>query len=241
MSRLWLEVRWGLKSLRHAPAPVWIAGLAFLVLFWQPTWTLGVDWWSNPDAGHGLLLVPIAIWLAWRRGRAGRLAAVVIAAVLVLTAYGDLDVRARARALGPELLEEPLEERWAAGHSRFAVYRDAAHWLEAQRPPGVRPVLLTDEVGVLGYYLPEYELRDSVGLATPGLSAAYLRNFRHVVQLYNPEYIVRGAWVTSLKGFTREINFGRGPGRSRSGPRYESVADFVGRRFSARVFARVHD
>jgi exosortase len=30
--------------------------------------TLGQDWWSNPDAGHGLLLFPVAIWLAWKRG-----------------------------------------------------------------------------------------------------------------------------------------------------------------------------
>jgi exosortase len=30
--------------------------------------TLGQDWWSNPDAGHGLLLFPVAVWLAWKRG-----------------------------------------------------------------------------------------------------------------------------------------------------------------------------
>ncbi|MBE0591909.1 MAG: exosortase/archaeosortase family protein [Gemmatimonadales bacterium] len=53
-----------------APAPAITAGLAFLVLFWQPIWTLGRDWWSDPDAGHGLLLAPLAVYLAWRRGRA---------------------------------------------------------------------------------------------------------------------------------------------------------------------------
>lgn len=51
-----------------APAPVIIAGLAFLVCFGRPMVTLGRDWWSNPDAGHGLLLFPIAVWLAWKRG-----------------------------------------------------------------------------------------------------------------------------------------------------------------------------
>lgn len=25
------------------------------------------DWWNDPEAGHGLLLAPIAFWLAWRR------------------------------------------------------------------------------------------------------------------------------------------------------------------------------
>ena len=49
-------------------APPILTGLAFLVLYWQPIRTLGLDWWSDPEAGHGLLLFPIAVWLAWRRG-----------------------------------------------------------------------------------------------------------------------------------------------------------------------------
>lgn len=24
------------------------------------------DWWTDPEAGHGLLLAPVALWLAWR-------------------------------------------------------------------------------------------------------------------------------------------------------------------------------
>ncbi len=32
--------------------------------------TLAADWWSDPDAGHGLLLFPVALYLIWRRGRA---------------------------------------------------------------------------------------------------------------------------------------------------------------------------
>jgi exosortase len=31
---------------------------------------LGRDWWNDPDAGHGLLLAPLSLWLAWRRGLA---------------------------------------------------------------------------------------------------------------------------------------------------------------------------
>jgi exosortase len=50
------------------PAPLIIAGLAFLVAFSQPMATLARDWWSDPDAGHGLLLFPIALWMAWKSG-----------------------------------------------------------------------------------------------------------------------------------------------------------------------------
>jgi exosortase len=53
---------------KKPPVPLILGGLAFAFLFWQPLVTLGRDWWSDPDAGHGLLLFPIAVWLAWKRG-----------------------------------------------------------------------------------------------------------------------------------------------------------------------------
>jgi exosortase len=49
-------------------APVVVGGLAFLILFWSSYTTLVRDWWSDPDAGHGLLLGPVALFLAWKRG-----------------------------------------------------------------------------------------------------------------------------------------------------------------------------
>ncbi|MBI1722747.1 MAG: exosortase [Gemmatimonadetes bacterium] len=49
--------------------PMLAAGLGYLVLFFQPMVSLVGDWWRAPDAGHGLLLGPLAIVLAWRRGR----------------------------------------------------------------------------------------------------------------------------------------------------------------------------
>lgn len=69
----------------------WItAAVAFVILYWRPlVGTVGL-WWTDPDAGHGLLLVPAAVFLAWRsgldpdaRGQAGAGAAVLIAAVVL--------------------------------------------------------------------------------------------------------------------------------------------------------------
>ena len=53
---------------KKTPVPLLLAGLAFLIAFGEPMATLGRDWWSDPEAGHGLLLFPIAVWLAWKRG-----------------------------------------------------------------------------------------------------------------------------------------------------------------------------
>ncbi len=55
-------------SFVQAPAPVVVAGLAFLVCFARPMVTLVTDWLTDPDAGHGLLLFPVSLWLAWRAG-----------------------------------------------------------------------------------------------------------------------------------------------------------------------------
>lgn len=49
-------------------APIVAAALAAAVLFAMPAATLVRDWWNDSEAGHGLLLAPLAVWLAWRRG-----------------------------------------------------------------------------------------------------------------------------------------------------------------------------
>ena len=59
--------------LRLPSRPLTLAALvvtfvAFLVLFSQPLTNTARTWWSNPDAGHGLLLAPLALVLAWRQG-----------------------------------------------------------------------------------------------------------------------------------------------------------------------------
>ena len=52
----------------EARAPLAIGAIAFGVLFAQPFVLLVRDWWTRPEAGHGLLLAPVALWLAWRSG-----------------------------------------------------------------------------------------------------------------------------------------------------------------------------
>ena len=70
-------------------APVLFTAIAFVVLFLHPMTLLAKDWWNDPDAGHGLLLVPIALWLAWRRGfREDRAPGQVFGTALIVAAIG---------------------------------------------------------------------------------------------------------------------------------------------------------
>jgi exosortase len=55
-----------LWRVEHLPAAV--TAVVFAGLFAQPFATLVRDWWTLPEAGHGLLLAPVAVWLAWRSG-----------------------------------------------------------------------------------------------------------------------------------------------------------------------------
>jgi exosortase len=45
-----------------------LTAVCFAILFAKPAASLVKDWWTNPEAGHGLLLAPVAIWLAWKKG-----------------------------------------------------------------------------------------------------------------------------------------------------------------------------
>lgn len=38
------------------------------MLFWEPLATLLRDWWNDPEAAHGLLLGPLALYLMYRSG-----------------------------------------------------------------------------------------------------------------------------------------------------------------------------
>ena len=61
-----------LRISREEAGPALLVALAFAALFARPIALLVRDWWNSPDAGHGLLLAPLALWLAWRSGlRAG--------------------------------------------------------------------------------------------------------------------------------------------------------------------------
>lgn len=78
-----------------AYVPFALTAVAFAVLFAKPLTTLVRDWWTLPEAGHGLLLAPVAIWLAWRAGigpdakASPKLGiAILIFAVLVRSASG---------------------------------------------------------------------------------------------------------------------------------------------------------
>src|SRR5512140_2550587 len=69
---------------RYAPQIAAAAG--FAILFWRPLQMLAFDWWTDPEAGHGLLIAPLALWLAWRSGLSERSAPRPLLGVLLLGA-----------------------------------------------------------------------------------------------------------------------------------------------------------
>jgi len=67
-------------------APLIATAAAFAILFFQPFRLLLTDWWTMPEAGHGLLLGPMAVWLAWRAGLSEAKPAITTGVILVVLA-----------------------------------------------------------------------------------------------------------------------------------------------------------
>jgi len=72
--------------------PAWLTAIGWVALFAQPFLSLVSDWWNLSEAGHGLLLAPLAVWLAWRSGidpraRPNRAAGCAILIVAVILRY----------------------------------------------------------------------------------------------------------------------------------------------------------
>ncbi len=77
-------------------APVAFALVAFILVFAEPIQSLTAQWWDDPDAGHGLLLFPVSLWLAWQAGLRTDtrgsvvLGSVIIGGAMLLRALGGL-------------------------------------------------------------------------------------------------------------------------------------------------------
>jgi exosortase len=74
--------------------PLWlgVTVVLFAALFAEPAQLLASAWWNDPNSGHGLLLAPIAVWLALRSGvapdaRPNRSLGVAIMLFAVLSRY----------------------------------------------------------------------------------------------------------------------------------------------------------
>ncbi|HRP07956.1 MAG TPA: exosortase/archaeosortase family protein [Gemmatimonadales bacterium] len=77
-------------------APILLGVIGFVAIFADPISGLTRQWMDDPDAGHGLLLFPVSLWLAWQAGVRReaapdvRLGTAAIAAAVLNRALGGL-------------------------------------------------------------------------------------------------------------------------------------------------------
>ena len=76
----------GTDTMRRTLPVALVTAIAFAALFGGAFVSLLRDWWSNPEAGHGLLLGPVSLWLFWRHRQAERTPAMAIGIVLLVGA-----------------------------------------------------------------------------------------------------------------------------------------------------------
>jgi len=175
---------------------------------------------------------------AWQYGGGGRIIAALLAVLVTVYAYHGVSYSKifDAKALLREIAT-PLEQRWIGKDPRYTVYHQVADWLKAGKGDHRPTVVLADEVGILGFYLPGYELRDSVGLATPGLEASDLLNYGLVIHRYGVQYLV-ASFGLPLEEIPKEAIFQYQ--NAKYVYQFQSVAgfEFEGR-FSSRILKRI--
>jgi hypothetical protein len=81
----------------------------------------------------------------------------------------------------------------ALAETRHAAYGEVADWIRAH-PAGGRarpPVLLVDEIGLFGFFLPDARVLDVAGLAVPVDSPARFFDWAYFAREFEPDWIVR--------------------------------------------------
>jgi exosortase len=89
--------------------------------------TLGRDWLHDPEAGHGLLLAPLALYLAWKRGISPRAAAQPVFGMVII--LGAVVLR-YVSGLAAELFTLRASMMMAAGGLIVFYFgmRQLVHW-----------------------------------------------------------------------------------------------------------------
>ena len=62
------DAKRAVAGLQVPSIPVLLTAGLFVLLYARPAYLLARDWWTNPEAGHGLLLAPLALWFAYKSG-----------------------------------------------------------------------------------------------------------------------------------------------------------------------------
>ncbi len=119
------QLRW--TGSRETLIAVILSAIAFVLLFARPAQLLFDAWWNDPNSGHGLLLGPLAIYLAYKAGKAPKALAQPILGLLIIGA-------AVAFRYAADLAAELFIMRGSmilalAGLTVFyAGFRQALHW-----------------------------------------------------------------------------------------------------------------
>lgn len=178
--------------------------LAFALLFSGPMAGVAEAWWTDPQAGHGLLLAPLAVWLAYRigvapdaEGQVGLGSVLVFGGVLVRV-VAALAAEAFGARLGMMLCAAGLiVSAWGAGQ----LYR---WWL----PTALMVLSIPLPEILLGSLsLPLQFQASKLGAALLGLRGIPVRLDGNVIRLPGRELFITEA-CSGLRSLTALLSLG---------------------------------
>jgi hypothetical protein len=196
-AEVWTPLLVGIASLILASATVFGA---FRELRSEPRWWPMLLWpvlhslsyialqapfypWYATVVGWGLGLIMGLGIIGWMKGRRLNYLPAIALILIVTSGYGLWHFQHR--------LEDVPDHRQIV-HSHLAA------WFQDHAPPGSS--IMGEEIGFLGYYLPDYRIYDTWGLITPGVAPHLLNHdLDWVVRRYCPDYFL--AFPEGLTGF----------------------------------------
>jgi len=82
----------------------------------------------------------------------------------------------------------PIQDR---KDSRRIAYEDISEYLKRISDNVENKTVLTDEIGILGYYLKDFRIYDELGLTDPEFTIEKIHNWDFYVQKFEPYFLVR--------------------------------------------------
>ena len=77
-----------------------------------------------------------------------------------------------------------------ANSARFEQYRRIATWLETNAAATPRPLVLAEEIGIIGYYAPSFPFVDPPGILVPNLTREQVADWRGLVCRREPGVLI---------------------------------------------------
>lgn len=121
-------------------------------------------------------------------------------------------------------------------HTRHDLYKKATEYIQETFPAGTK--IIADEIGIMGYYLPDHVILDTAGLVHRGFPPEAYFQYEYLVQTQNPAVIINCKYLSGKEkkeSFVEPLIIPIGSGKK---VRYDVIQIFPGEKIMIRILKK---